>query len=123
MPDPDKKILIVEDNMLLSLVYERHIENLGYQILDKLVDGEKAVEIVRDQEPDLIIMDIILEGRIDGIEAMRKIREFSDVPVIYITGNSDKTHLDRASETKFIDYLVKPITREDLRLSIEKTWE
>lgn len=120
MGDLKKNILIVEDNMLLSLVYERHIQNMGYHTLDKLVDGESAVNVVKEQKPDLIIMDIILEGNIDGIDAMKKIREFSDIPVIYVSGNSDQTHIQRAKETGFVDYLVKPITREELQKTIQK---
>jgi CheY-like chemotaxis protein len=65
-------------------------------------------------------MDISLEGEIDGIEAMVKIREFSDVPVIYITGNSDPYHVERAEKTNYLDYLTKPIEFEDLKKSVEK---
>jgi CheY-like chemotaxis protein len=65
-------------------------------------------------------MDISLEGEIDGIEAMLEIRKFSDVPVIYITGNSDPYHVERAEKTNYLDYLTKPIEYDDLKKSIGK---
>ncbi len=113
-------ILVVEDNMLLSLVYENYIQKLGYTTIETCEDGETAVKVAKDSNPDLILMDIFLNGEMDGIEAMKHIREFSDVPVIYITGNSDQKHAERAAETNYTDYLIKPITLDDLKNSIDK---
>ncbi|MDZ7716984.1 MAG: response regulator [Balneolaceae bacterium] len=81
--------------------------------------GKTAIEVAKELEPDLIIMDISLEGEIDGIEAMLEIRKFSDVPVVYITGNSDPYHIERAKKTNRLDYLTKPIEYDDLKKSIE----
>ena len=67
-------------------------------------------------------MDISLEGDMDGIEAMKEIRNFSDAPVIYITGNSDPYHVQRAKETNYIDYLVKPIEFNDIKESIDRNF-
>lgn len=116
----DLGILVVEDNMLLTLVYENYITKLGYRLLGIYEDGISAINAAKELKPDLILMDIFLNGPIDGIEAMKKIREFSEVPVIYITGNSDQRHADRARETNYIDYLIKPITLDDLKISISK---
>ena len=118
----DKKILVVEDNMLLSLVYENYIEKMGFELLDIFADGESAIEAAKNLKPDLILMDIILKGQIDGIDAMKKIREYSNVPVIYITGNSDSQHIQRAYETGYADYLIKPISLEELKKSINKVF-
>ncbi|HKJ32681.1 MAG TPA: response regulator [Balneolales bacterium] len=120
MGDLNKTILIVEDNMLLSLVYEQHIKNMGYETLDARVDALSAIDAVKEYDPDLVIMDIILEGSMDGIDAMKQIRQFSDIPVIYVSGNSDQVHKQRADETGYVDYLVKPITRNDLKQTIQK---
>lgn len=109
-----KKILIVEDDMLLALVEERIVEKMGHQVLAKVVDGEDAIRKTKDLNPDLILMDIVLKGDVDGIQAMEKIREFSDIPVIYLSGNSDRFNYERARKTGFIEYLVKPITSHDL---------
>lgn len=115
-----KKVLIVEDDLILNLLYESYLERLGFETQGELVYGKTAIEAVKNLEPDLIIMDITLEGEIDGIDAMLEIRKFSDIPVIYITGNSDPMHVRRAEETDYLDYLTKPIEFDDLKQSIEK---
>jgi len=115
-----KTVIIVEDDLILNLLYENYLERLDFETEGELVYGKTAIETAKKIDPDLIIMDISLEGEIDGIEAMLKIREFSDVPVIYITGNSDPYHVERATETDYLDYLTKPIEFEDLEKAIAK---
>lgn len=115
-----KKVIIVEDDLILNLLYESYLERLGFQTEGELVYGKTAIETAKKIEPDLIIMDISLEGEIDGIDAMIEIRKFSEVPVIYITGNSDPYHVQRAEKTNYLDYLTKPIEFEDLKKSVQK---
>lgn len=114
----EKKVLIVEDDLILNLLYENYMEKLGFDTQGELVYGKTAIDIARKVEPDLILMDIALEGEMDGIEAMLEIRKFSDVPVIYITGNSDLGHKERAKVTDYLDYLIKPIEFEQLKQSL-----
>ena len=118
-----RKVLIVEDDLILNLLYEGYLEKLGFDTEGELVYGKTAVETTKRLKPDLIIMDIALEGDMDGIEAMQEIRKFSDVPVIYITGNSDLYNVKRAEKTGYIDFLMKPITFQDLKKSIEDKFE
>ncbi|MDX1639755.1 MAG: response regulator [Balneolaceae bacterium] len=113
-------ILIVEDDRVLSLMLMRMVERMGHSVKDSVTTGEEAVEISQNGGVDLILMDIMLEGHIDGIEAMKQIRNNNDVPVIYVTGNSDKTTIERAKSTNYIDYLVKPIVFDQLRESIKR---
>lgn len=120
MSSEKRKVIIVEDDLILNLLYESYLERLGFQTEGELVYGKTAIETAEKIDPDLIVMDISLEGEIDGIEAMLEIRKFSDVPVIYITGNSDPYHVERAEETNYLDYLTKPIEFEDLKQSVEK---
>lgn len=115
-----KKVLIVEDDLILNLLYESYLERLGFDTEGELVYGKTAIQLAKKLNPDLIVMDISLEGEIDGIDAMLEIRKFSDVPVIYITGNSDPYHVERAKKTNYLDYLTKPIEFDDLKLSIIK---
>lgn len=110
-----KKVLIVEDDMLLSLVEERLIKKMGHEVVAKVVTGKDAIEKTRELKPDIILMDIILKGEMDGIEAMEEIRKESNVPVVYLSGNSDRFNYERAKKTGFTDYLVKPITNSDLK--------
>jgi CheY-like chemotaxis protein len=116
----NKTVMIVEDDLILNLLYESYLEKLGYDAEGELVYGKTAIEVAQKIKPDLILMDISLEGDINGITAMEEIRKFSDVPVIYITGNSDPHHVQRAKETGYLDYLVKPIEFNDLKESIER---
>ncbi|WP_018127980.1 response regulator [Balneola vulgaris] len=123
MDRKQKTVMIVEDDLILNLLYESYLEKLGYGAEGELVYGKTAIEVAKRINPDLILMDISLEGDMDGISAMLEIRKFSDVPVIYITGNSDPYHVERAKETNYLDYLVKPIEFDVLRKSIEKNFE
>jgi CheY-like chemotaxis protein len=107
-------VFIVEDDMLLSLVEERLLIKLGYTVIGKAVSGEEAVSKIREAKPDAILMDISLSGEMDGIDTMTEIRNFSSVPVVYLSGNSDQLNLERAKKTRYVDYLVKPITEHDL---------
>ena len=118
-----KNILIVEDDMLLSLVEERLVEKLGHRVVGKTGSGEEAIAKCAELDPDLILMDIVLKGELDGIQAMEKIRETSDVPVIYLSGNSDKYNYERAKQTSFTDYLVKPISGNDLSEPLNRAFE
>jgi len=122
MTEKKKKVLIVEDDLILNLLYESYMEKLNFETEGELVYGKTAVEYTKKLSPDLILMDISLEGNMDGIEAMQEIRNFSNVPVIYITGNSDPFHRKRAEKTGYLEYLTKPIEFEDLKKVIEKNF-
>lgn len=118
-----KKVLIVEDDMIIAMVLERMVTKLEYTVLDKVIEGRKAINIANNHKPDLILMDIQLKDGVDGITAMEEIRKNSEVPVIYITGNSDQFNVKRARATDYVDYLVKPIQMSDLKDSIRKAFQ
>jgi CheY-like chemotaxis protein len=117
MIDPRKnnRILIVEDDAFQALLVEKLITKLGYVSVGNAKSGEKAVEMALNLEPDIILMDISLEGEMDGISAVQEIKKKMEIPVIYITGNSDNYNLDRAEKTGFVDYLIKPISSSMLQ--------
>ncbi len=116
MKDGQKgRVLIVEDDMLLSMVEERLIKRLGFEVIGKVTKGADAIEKEEELNPDIIVMDISLKGDMDGIEAMEAIRENSDVPVIYLSGSGDRYSLERAKKTGFTDFLTKPVTGGDLK--------
>lgn len=117
-----KKVLIVENDMIIAMVLERMIMKLNCTVLDKVVTGKEAIRCANEDNPDLILMDIQLKDDIDGITAREEIRKTSDVSVIYITGNSDQYTINRAKATDYVDYLVKPIQMSDLEESIHKAF-
>ena len=108
------KVLIVEDDLLLSMVAERHIKSLGFELVGKATSGKEAIEKEASLNPDVILMDISLQGTMTGIEAMKEIRKSSDVPVIYLSGSSEDDRAEEASATNYSGYLTKPVTRDDL---------
>jgi CheY-like chemotaxis protein len=97
------------------------IEKLGHEISDVVSKGAEAISQIQALNPDLILMDIMLEDNIDGIEAMAQLREKSIItPVIYITGNSDPVNIQRAKKTNYLDYMIKPVGFESLREKIKE---
>lgn len=114
-----KKILIVEDDMIISLVVENMVKELGYQVVGKTDSGEEAIELSLSLNPDIILMDIRLKGEMDGIEAVKKINEQAHISVIYLTGNSDRQSYERVQRTSFTDMIVKPFTLHELSKSLK----
>ncbi|MDZ7756338.1 response regulator [Rhodohalobacter sp.] len=119
MAEPIKKILIVEDDMIISLVVENMIKKLGHELVGKAASGEDAIKLAEEHKPDIILMDIRLKGDIDGIEAVIKIKDKIETAVIYLTGNSDKVNYDRAKATDCVDLISKPFTIGELTRSLD----
>lgn len=113
------RILIVEDESILAEDLGLSLENLGYLVRGKVSSGKEAVKLAEALRPDLILMDIKLQGDIDGIEAADQIRTRLDIPVVYLTGYGEKDVLDRAKRTQPYGYLGKPCTFQELRSTIE----
>ncbi|MEO9887341.1 MAG: response regulator [Balneola sp.] len=114
-------VLIVEDDKVLSLLLSKMIERLDYKVVGTYSKGSDAIKKAKELVPDLVLMDIMLEDDIDGIEATLEFQKSNKTSkVIYITGNSDSYNRDRANATEFVDYLVKPVSIDDLKSSINK---
>ncbi|WP_421775520.1 response regulator [Gracilimonas sp.] len=116
--DISKKAIIVEDNLILSLLYENYLKEMVFKTVGEITSGEKAVELVKKYTPDVVIMDIMLNGSIDGIQAAQEIRKFSQAPIVFITGNSDTAHVDRAKMVSNSKFLKKPISEDKLKKAV-----
>lgn len=114
----DKSVLIVEDDMIISLVVESMVKKLGYNVIGKTISGEEAVNLANELRPELVLMDVRLKGDLDGIDAVAQIKKTYEPYVIYLTGNSDKLNYERAKKTNYSDLLVKPFTLDDLKKSL-----
>ena len=90
-------ILLVEDNVIVAFDIKQRLQQLGYQVLDIIASGEEAVEAVARQAPSLILMDIFLDGEMDGIEAAQAILRNAQIPIIFLTGHDDEETLGPAS--------------------------
>lgn len=117
----DSKILIVEDELVLQLMLAHMLQRMGFKDVEKTAKGREAIELGDKYDFDLILMDIMLQDDIDGIDAYKKIKENKgDIPVIYITGNTDPKNKIRAKDLGYHAYLGKPLTFPQLKKSIEK---
>ena len=114
-----KKILLVEYEKTTILLLNKFINDLGYHIASTVSSGEEAVREVAKLSPDLVLMDIVLGGEMDGIEAARLIIETHSIPVIYITSSSDSAALKRALITNPSGYIVKPVNKKELKSAID----
>ena len=114
-----KLILIVEDEMLIANSLKEIIKEYGYEVTDVIPTGEGAVAKVSEIPPDLILMDIMLEGEMDGIEATRKIQENFDIPVIYLTAYATNEVLERAKVIQPSGFILKPVEDRELYANIE----
>ncbi len=112
--DAKPPILIAEDEFMLTMLLEHILNRNGFNDLHFVKTGDDAVTKAKEVNPSLILMDIFLEGSIDGIDAVQEIRNFNMAPVIYITGNSDYLTKSRAMDTGPSSYIVKPIDPEEL---------
>ena len=113
------RILIVEDEAIVAESLKDQLMNLGYQVCGTAANGEDAIRIMENSDPDLVMMDIMLEGSMDGVEVASRIREKSEIPVIFLTAYSDNETLQRAKITEPFGYLIKPYKERDLHTNIE----
>jgi DNA-binding NarL/FixJ family response regulator len=113
------RILLVEDERLVALSLTHQLEKLGHCVIGHCSAGWDAIERAGALRPDLVIMDIHLEGELDGVEAAAEIRKQFDLPVIYLTAFSNPEVLDRAKHTEPLGYLLKPYEERDLHVVIE----
>jgi PAS domain S-box-containing protein len=114
-----ERILVVEDEMIIALGIQKTLERLGYVVAGVASKGQDAVTMAQELVPDLILMDIILSGDMDGIEAARRIRERTDRPIIYLTANADTATVEQARDTQPYGYLNKPVNERDLMSNID----
>jgi PAS domain S-box-containing protein len=112
-------ILIVEDETIVAADLENKLKREGYEVVGITACGEDALDMVNAHTPDLILMDIQLEGAMDGIETAKAIQERQDVPVVYLTAHSDPATLSRAKLTGPFGYILKPFEERDLVIQIE----
>ncbi len=112
-------ILIVEDEALVALDIQSKLEDMGYSVVALIRSGEEAVQTACDMRPDLILMDINLQGAMDGISAAACIQERNPTAVVYMTAHGDKDTLHRAKMTEPLGYIIKPFDERDLRAAIE----
>ena len=113
------KILVVEDEGIVAMDIKNRLMRLGYDVPSIALAGEEAVEKAAKICPDLVLMDIMLKGEMDGIEAARQIHERLDIPIVYLTAFSDEDTLQRAKITGPFGYIIKPFEDRELHVALD----
>lgn len=114
-----KRILVVEDETIVALDLQSSLTLLGYEVVGTASSGEEAIAKAESTRPDLVLMDIILNGDMDGVQAAETIHSMLNVPVIFLTACADEKTLDRAKVSQPFGYLIKPFEERELRSQIE----
>ncbi|MHC5934000.1 GGDEF domain-containing response regulator [Nostoc sp.] len=112
-------ILIVEDEFIVGMDIQKRLEKFGYTVLGIVDTGEEAIEKAADDSLDLVLMDITLKGKMDGVESAQIIHNIFNIPVIYLTVDDDEKTLERAKITDPFGYIIKPFKEKELKFNIE----
>jgi len=112
-------LMLVEDERIVAFDLKRQLQGFGYQVSSVLASGEQAIEQVGHERPDLVLMDIHLEGLMDGIEAATEIRARHQIPVVFLTAYAEDGTLNRALDSRPFGYLVKPCEGRELHATIQ----
>ncbi|MBL7137011.1 MAG: response regulator, partial [Candidatus Marinimicrobia bacterium] len=113
------KVLVVEDNTDVAEGIRDILEDKGYSVTDVIDSGEEAIKKAGETCPDLVLMDIVLKGHVNGIEAAKQIHVSFNIPVIYLTGYADEKKLQQAKLTEPYGYILKPFNAQELHATIE----
>jgi len=113
-----KRVLVVEDESIVALEIQERLMGFGY-IAVIASSGEDAIKKAHEFHPDIVLMDIMLKGGMDGIEAAGQIRRSMDIPIIYLTAYSDETTIERAKITQPSGYLIKPFQARELNVTLD----
>ncbi len=115
------KILVVEDESIVAKDIKNTLKKLDYDVPATINSGEKALEEVVENKPDLVLMDIMLKGKMTGIECAEIIKEKYRIPVIFLTAYADDNTLEKAKITEPYGYIIKPFKEKELQTTIEMT--
>jgi PAS domain S-box-containing protein len=113
------RILVVDDEAAITTHLEERLTLMGYQVVGRASSGESAVNSARTLKPDLILMDIVMRGRLDGIEAALVIRKELGIPVVFLTAYGDDAYISRAKRVEPLGYVIKPFQESALRAAVE----
>ena len=113
------KIMVVEDESIVAKDIQNRLKRLGYNVNDIVSSGEEAIRKAAETQPDLVLMDIVLKGEIDGIEAAKQINTLFNVPILYLTAYADDSTIQRAKITEPFGYILKPFQTKELHSAIQ----
>lgn len=115
-----KNIMVVEDENIIALDIKNRLKKLGYNIKAVVPSGEEAIKLAGIMKPDLVLMDIILRGNLDGVKTAEIITRENHIPIIFLTSFSDHDTLQQANKISHSGYLIKPFNERELKLKIDE---
>jgi DNA-binding response OmpR family regulator len=116
---PEPRALIVEDETLVAEELGERLSRLGFSVIATVDSAEEGIAIATRERPDLVLMDIRLKGKKDGVQAAQEIREQVDVPIVYLTAYSDQLTVDRAKGSEHDGFILKPFRGRELQATID----
>ncbi len=114
-----KRLMVVDDEAVITTQLEERLQSMGYDVIGTASSGEESVCMARELGPNLILMDIVMGGKLDGIDAAKEIKEDMDIPIIFLTAYADDKYIERAMPVGPFGYIVKPFRENELRANIE----
>ena len=117
-----KRILVVEDDMIIQMFISRVLSLAGFKIAGEARNSTDALRLAELMQPDLVLMDIGLMGKMDGIETARAMNRMFDFPILFITGNSDEATINKARDVKHLGFVFKPIDEDRLLSMVEQVF-
>jgi two-component system, response regulator PdtaR len=114
----NNKILIVEDDEVISNLIKWRLVEMGYRICGQAATGAEAISLTNETNPDAILMDLSLKGDMDGIETSKTIKKHFNIPIIILTAHSEEKILEKITPIKPADYILKPFTDDELRVAL-----
>ena len=113
------KILVVDDEAYIATMVEEQLTSMGYDVVGTTSSGQKSVEMSRKLRPELVLMDIVMPGMLDGIDASQIIKQELDIPIVFLTAYADDKFIERAKNIEPLGYIVKPFQKRELKAVIE----
>ena len=119
MEERRKQCLLVEDEAIIAMMVSLELKNAGEEVVKTAATAEESVEYVRNHAIDVILMDIMLKGEVDGVQAAEQIREFSSVPIIFMTAYAERKNDPAVDRVQPLGFLTKPISFPQMKRLIE----
>ncbi len=116
---PKARVMIVEDEVIIGMDLKMQLESFGYEVPSLVASGEAALSLVKEESPDIVLMDIVLKGSMDGIECAEKMRSDYDIPIIFTTAYADRERLNKVKFVLPFGYLIKPYNERNLQVTME----
>jgi PAS domain S-box-containing protein len=113
------RIIVIEDDVVIAVEIEQSLQLMGHDVVARAYNGEDSIRLAKQHKPDIMIMDIRLQGDMDGIQAAHIIRERFNIPIVFLAAHLDQERIEQSKLTLPFGYILKPVQQRDIRVTIE----